>query len=126
MPARPVLRSPGSDWVVEKVLTCIEQVPWGRVIAYGQIGAIVDVGPRQVGAVLAAYGGEVAWWRCTNSYGDLPAFHRTEAASHWAEEGIVWKPNRLGCRIRDFQADLDAVAAAYEVAIAERQPPEDD
>ena len=44
------MRSPGSDWVVERVLTCVEQVPPGRVVAYGEVGEIVGVGPRQVGA----------------------------------------------------------------------------
>ena len=119
---RPVPRSPGSDWLVEKVLTCIEQVSRGRVIAYGQIGAITDVGPRQVGAVLATHGAEVAWWRCTDAHGDLPDFHHAEAAVRWAEEGIAWKPSRRGCRIKDYQADLEAVAAAYERAIAQRKP----
>lgn len=114
-------RSPGSDWVVEKVLTCIEQVPPGRIIAYGQVGEIVGVGPRQVGAVLAAYGSEVCWWRVTNAQGDLPEFHHAAAAIHWAEEGILWKRNDRGCRIADHRADLSAVAAAYEREIAKRR-----
>lgn len=102
------------------MLTCIEQVPPGRIISYGQVGEIVGVGPRQVGAVLAAYGSEVCWWRVTNVQGDLPEFHHPAAAVHWAEEGIAWKPNRRGCLIADHRADLAAVAAAYERVIATR------
>ncbi len=109
---------------MERVLTCIEQVPPGRVVAYGQVGEIVGIGPRQVGWVLSAYGSGVSWWRVTNASGDLPRFHHAQAAIHWAEEGILWKRNGMGCRIGDYQADLLAVAAAYRREIARRRPPD--
>jgi hypothetical protein len=63
---------------------------------------------------MARYGSEVAWWRITSSYGDLPSHLREEAAVHWAEEGITWKPNRLGCRIEEHRADLVALADSFD------------
>ena len=110
------------EWAAERVLTCVEQVPRGRVISYGQIGEIVGCGPRQVGAILREYGSGVKWWRVTSVYGDLPRGLSEEARAHWADEGITWKDNGRGCRIHDHGADLAAVAAAYEREIARRSP----
>ncbi|MGL4176117.1 MAG: MGMT family protein, partial [Dermatophilaceae bacterium] len=44
------------DVVVERVLRAVEQVPRGRVVAYGDIAALVGVGPRLVGRVMSTYG----------------------------------------------------------------------
>lgn len=103
---------------VERVLVCCEQVPSGRVAAYGDIGGIVGRGPRWVGNVLSRHGGDVPWWRITNAAGDPPEFKRVTAFEHWLPEGITVKPSGRGCRIDEFRADLDALAAAYESAMA--------
>lgn len=110
------------DLVVEHVLVAVEQVPRGRVVSYGDVGSLVGIGPRQVGAVMSRWGGNVAWWRVTNASGDLPAPVRERAAREWALEGIEWKPNRCGCRIALVRADLAALAAAYEQASAHLPP----
>jgi alkylated DNA nucleotide flippase Atl1 len=107
------------DVVVERVLRAVEQVPRGRVVSYGDVAALVGIGPRQVGSIMKAYGGNVTWWRVTNASGDLPAGLRGEARERWASEGILMKPNGLGCRIAEYRADLDSVATAYERAIAD-------
>ena len=107
------------DLVVERVLRAVEQVPRGRVVSYGDLAALVGCGPRYVGSVMKVYGGNVTWWRVTNASGDLPAPLRERARQVWAEEGILVKPNGLGCRIADYRADLDALAAAYERAVAD-------
>ncbi|QIM22101.1 cysteine methyltransferase [Phycicoccus sp. HDW14] len=105
------------DLVVERVLRAVEQVPRGRVVSYGDVAALVGIGPRQVGSIMKAYGGNVTWWRVTNSYGDLPQGLLDRAREAWAEEGILVKKNGLGCRIVDYRADLGAMAAAYERAV---------
>ncbi len=104
---------------VERVLRAVEAIPPGRVAAYGDLAGIVGTGPRQVGWVLRHYGGNVTWWRVTNSYGVLPRPLREEARVRWAQEGILVKPNGLGCRIADYRADLEALAAAYDRAVAD-------
>jgi methylated-DNA-protein-cysteine methyltransferase-like protein len=100
--------------VAELVLRAAELIPPGRVASYGDLAGLVGVNPRHVGLVMGRYGSQVAWWRVTSSYGDLPAHLREEAAVHWAEEGITWKPNRLGCRIDDYRVDLVALADAFD------------
>jgi len=104
------------DVVVEKVLRAVEQVPRSRVVSYGDIAALVGIGPRQVGAVMSAYGSNVTWWRVCNSYGDLPVPLMDEVRERWAAEGILLKPNGRGCRIAEYRADLAALSADYERA----------
>ncbi|PVG81330.1 cysteine methyltransferase [Nocardioides gansuensis] len=106
------------DLVAELVLRAAEQVPRGRVASYGDVAGLVGTGPRHVGAIMSRLGSDVPWWRITNSYGDLPAHLRDEARPRWADEGITWKPNGLGCRIADFRCDLVQLADDWERATA--------
>ncbi|MGL4178851.1 MAG: MGMT family protein, partial [Dermatophilaceae bacterium] len=107
------------DVVVERVLRAVEQVPRGRVVAYGDIAALVGVGPRLVGRVMSTYGSNVTWWRVTQAGGDLPAELLDEARERWAAEGILLKPSGRGCRIGEYRADLGRLADAYERATAD-------
>lgn len=76
------------DEYVEQVLRIVEQVPAGRVTTYGLIAeAVGRGGPRQVGAVMAAYGGPVPWWRVVRADGSLPDSHGPEARQAYLEEG---------------------------------------
>lgn len=72
---------------VERVLSLVERVPWGRATSYGAIAEAVGVGgPRQVGRVMATYGGAVPWWRVVRADGSLPDSHLREARPHYLEE----------------------------------------
>lgn len=102
------------DLVVERVLRAVEAVPRGRVVSYGDVGALVGMGPRQVGSIMRVWGGNVAWWRVTTASGEVPEHLRGQAAEHWAAEGIRWAPSRRGCRMAVHRADLAAWAVAYE------------
>lgn len=114
------MRRPGSELLVEHVLRVVEQVPPGQVVSYGDVARIVGCGPRQVGAIMRHYGGNVAWWRVVSAAGDLTVL--AEARPHWDAEGIAVKANGLGCRICDYRADLVAVADAYREAVADLEP----
>jgi methylated-DNA-protein-cysteine methyltransferase related protein len=105
--------------IVERVLRAVEQVPRGRLVAYGDIAGLVGVGPRQVGSIMRHWGGNVTWWRVTNAAGDLPAHLREEARGLWAEEGILMKRNGLGARLGDYRADLSTLAEDWERACAD-------
>jgi alkylated DNA nucleotide flippase Atl1 len=73
---------------VEAVLSVVEQIPRGRVTTYGAIAdALGEGGPRQVGAVMAAYGGPVPWWRVVRADGSLPPSHDDQARQAYLEEG---------------------------------------
>lgn len=107
------------DVLVERVLRAVELVPRGRVVSYGDLAALVGIGPRQVGSIMRAYGSGVTWWRVTNASGDLPAALRRAAFDRWALEGIAVKPNALGCRIAEYRADLGELAQAHAAATAD-------
>ena len=107
------------DVVVERVLRAVELVPRGRVVSYGDLAALVGIGPRQVGTIMATYGSNVTWWRVTNASGDLPVQLMDEVRERWAAEGILLKPNGRGCRIAGYRADLTVLAAGYQRAVAD-------
>jgi alkylated DNA nucleotide flippase Atl1 len=82
----------------EAVLSCVERVPRGRVTTYGAVAEAVGAalgggGPRQVGAVMAAHGGPVPWWRVVRADGSLPPSHQGEARQAYLEEGTPLRPS---------------------------------
>lgn len=105
--------------LVERVLRAVEQVPPGRVVSYGDVAALVGIGPRQVGSIMRHWGGNVTWWRVTSHAGDFGGDLLARARPHWDDEGIRVKPNGLGCRIADYRADLTRLAHDYARATAD-------
>ena len=85
---------------VEAVLALVEQVPRGRVTTYGAVAASVGRGgPRQVGRVMASYGGGVPWWRVIRADGTLPDCHSGEALGlHRAEGTPLLESGRVDMR----------------------------
>jgi|SoiMethySBSTD1v2_1073268.scaffolds.fasta_scaffold00034_117 alkylated DNA nucleotide flippase Atl1 len=58
------------DDYAELVLSLVEQIPPGRVATYGDIAEMAGRGgPRQVGHVMARFGGGVPWWRVVRADG---------------------------------------------------------
>ena len=66
----------GPDTYAEEVLEMVEHIPPGRVMSYGDIAEYIgNGGPRQVGAVMSAWGGECpggGWYART----EAPGGHR--------------------------------------------------
>lgn len=80
---------------VEAVLALVEQVPPGRVTTYGAIADHVGTGgPRQVGRVMALYGGGVPWWRVVRADGSPPACHEGAAVTEYLAEGTPLRTPR--------------------------------
>lgn len=78
---------PPGEQYVEHVLSLVEQIPPGRVMSYGAIADYVGSGgPRQIGAVMALYGGGVPWWRVVRADGSLPDSHVGRAQEAYLEE----------------------------------------
>lgn len=78
---------PDEDYI-EDVLSIVERIPEGCVSTYGLIAeAIGRGGPRQVGAVMAGYGGPVPWWRVVRADGSLPPSHDHRARQEYLGEG---------------------------------------
>jgi alkylated DNA nucleotide flippase Atl1 len=74
------------------VLDLVDEVPRGRVVTYGDLAAVVGCGPRQVGTVMARWGGAVAWWRVLRADGSPAPGLKREALSRYRAEGTALLP----------------------------------
>ena len=76
------------------VLSLVERIPPGKVTTYGALAQAAAVGgPRQIGRVMAQYGGSVPWWRVIHADGTLPVCHDGEAREHHLAEGTPFRPS---------------------------------
>ncbi|GAA2650233.1 MGMT family protein [Streptomyces vastus] len=76
----------------ERVLEVAELIPPGRVMTYGDVAEwLGEGGPRQVGRVMALYGGAVPWWRVIRADGVLLPGQELEALGHYQAEGTPLK-----------------------------------
>ncbi|MFC6596038.1 MGMT family protein [Kitasatospora paranensis] len=72
----------------EAVLDLTERIPPGRVMTYGDVAEYLGRGgPRQVGRVMALYGGGVPWWRVIRSDGRPLPGHEHRALPEYRAEG---------------------------------------
>jgi alkylated DNA nucleotide flippase Atl1 len=86
-PARRADRAQVRDFA-DRVLGVVETIPPGRVMSYGDIAEYLgEGGPRQVGRVMALWGGGVAWWRVIRNDGSFLAGHEREALARYQREG---------------------------------------
>lgn len=91
---------------VEEVLAVVEQIPPGRVLTYGDIAEWIGAGgPRQVGAVMAAYGGGVPWWRVVRADGRPADCHDGEALRRLIGERTPLRPGRERIDLRSARWD---------------------
>jgi alkylated DNA nucleotide flippase Atl1 len=81
----------------ERVLDLVDRIPAGRVLAYSDIAEMLgEGGPRQVGRVLALWGGGVPWWRVVRASG-LPAQGlEREAIDRLRAEGTPFVGGAIG------------------------------
>jgi alkylated DNA nucleotide flippase Atl1 len=80
-----------------RVLDVADAIPSGRVMSYGDVAEYLGQGgPRQVGRVMALWGGGVAWWRVIHADGTLLSGHEREATAHYVAEGTPLIPPTEG------------------------------
>jgi alkylated DNA nucleotide flippase Atl1 len=78
-----------------RVLDLVDAIPAGQVMSYGDIAEYLGAGgPRQVGRVLAGYGGAVAWWRVIHADGTPAPGHDAAALENYLAEGTPAGPGR--------------------------------
>jgi alkylated DNA nucleotide flippase Atl1 len=76
----------------ERVLEVADLIPPGRVMTYGDVAEwLQEGGPRQVGRVMALYGGAAAWWRVVRADGVLLPGHELRALDHYRAESTPLK-----------------------------------
>ena len=81
----------------ERVLEVTERIPQGCVMSYGDIAEYLgEGGPRQVGRVMALWGGAVAWWRVIHADGSFLAGHERIALEHYLAEETPLRRGRDG------------------------------
>lgn len=106
----------------ERVLQVAEQIPPGRVMTYGDVaawlreedgvepgaprGAGAGGGPRQVGRVMALYGGAVPWWRVVRSDGVLLPGEEHRALERYRSEGTPLREPRADGAPRPPRLDM--------------------
>jgi alkylated DNA nucleotide flippase Atl1 len=71
-----------------RVLDVVDSIAPGSVMSYGDVAEFLgEGGPRQVGRVMALWGGGVAWWRVVHADGSLlPGHEQTALARYEAEK----------------------------------------
>jgi methylated-DNA-protein-cysteine methyltransferase related protein len=86
----------GSDDVARRILTCVESIPVGRVMTYGDVAEFVGArSARIVGRVLAMDDGSVPWHRVMRSNGSLAEHLYTEQRQRLLAEGVRFRGDRV-------------------------------
>lgn len=94
--------TPGGDGAspdqrpAESVLACVESIPPGRVMTYGDVAEYVGLrSARQVGRVLAGDGGTVPWHRVIRADGSCAEHLYTEQRQRLLSEGVRFVGDRV-------------------------------
>jgi alkylated DNA nucleotide flippase Atl1 len=79
-----------------RVLACIESIPPGRVMTYGDVAEFVGLrSARTVGRVLAMDDGSVPWHRVLRADGSLAEHLCTEQRQRLLSEGVRFRGDRV-------------------------------
>jgi alkylated DNA nucleotide flippase Atl1 len=111
---RTDLRARAMDDYASRVLDVVDSIPRGQVMSYGDVAEFLGAGgPRQVGRVMALWGGGVAWWRVVHADGSLLVGHERSALGHYEAEGTpLRRPGGDGApRIDMRRARTTSIAA---------------
>ncbi|PRY01992.1 MGMT family protein [Allonocardiopsis opalescens] len=94
------------DEFAERVLDLVERIPPGRVMSYGDVAEYLGAGgPRQVGRVMALWGGAVPWWRVIRADGSPPPGHEVRAVRAYRAEGTPLRPGGVRVDMRGARWD---------------------
>ncbi|MEW2413913.1 MGMT family protein [Streptomyces sp. NPDC046866] len=93
----------------ERVLDVADRIPPGRVMTYGDVAEwLGEGGPRQVGRVMALYGGAVPWWRVVRADGRPLPGSEPRALEHYRAESTPLRLTAAG------EARLDMRRARWD------------
>ena len=87
------------------VADVVSDIPPGRVLSYGDVGALVGAGPRQIGKIMSSGVLDVPWWRVIRSDGTLPEALWARASEHYAREGTPLRGSRVDMRCARWRPD---------------------
>jgi methylated-DNA-protein-cysteine methyltransferase related protein len=84
------------DPLPHRILACVESIPAGRVMTYGDVAEFVGASsPRIVGRVLAMDDGSVPWHRVLRANGSLAEHLYTEQRQRLLAEGVRFRGDRV-------------------------------
>jgi alkylated DNA nucleotide flippase Atl1 len=84
------------DGLAQRILACIESIPSGRVMTYGDVAEYAGApSPRIVGRVLALDHGTVPWHRVLRADGSLAEHLYTEQRQRLLAEGVRFRGDRV-------------------------------
>ena len=93
-----------SDELAARILACIESIPAGRVMTYGDVAEYSGAAsPRIVGRVLALDDGSVPWHRVMRADGSLAEHLYTEQRQRLLAEGVRFNGDRVD--LKSFRWD---------------------
>jgi alkylated DNA nucleotide flippase Atl1 len=92
------------DALAVRILACIESIPAGKVMSYGDVADYVGArSARLVGRVLAMDGASVPWHRVLRADGSLARHLYTEQRQRLLAEGVRFDGDRV--RLADHRWD---------------------
>lgn len=96
----------------DRVIRCVEAVPAGRVVTYGDVAHVAGGSAQAVGNVMARYMREgIPWWRVVRSDGTLAEELVDQAVPRWREERIGVTSSGRGVLLDQHRFDLSSAAA---------------
>ena len=85
-----------SEGFAERILACIESIPPGRVMTYGDVAELAGTrSARVVGRVLAHDDGSVPWHRVLRADGSLAEHLYSEQRQRLLAEGVRFRGDRV-------------------------------
>jgi methylated-DNA-protein-cysteine methyltransferase-like protein len=85
-----------SNDLAARILACVESIPAGQVMSYGDVAEYVGASsPRIVGRVLALDDGSVPWHRVLRADGSLAPHLYTEQRQRLLGEGVRFRGDRV-------------------------------
>ncbi|WP_082586657.1 MULTISPECIES: MGMT family protein [unclassified Microbacterium] len=65
--------------LLDDVRIVVDAVPAGEVVTYGEVAALVGIGPQQAGGIVGRLDEDSPWWRVLYSDGTPASCHRGTA-----------------------------------------------
>ncbi|MCU1457408.1 MAG: Methylated-DNA-(protein)-cysteine S-methyltransferase binding protein [Actinomycetia bacterium] len=93
------------DATNELVRGIVASIPPGRVMAYGDIAALLPAGgPRTVGRIMREDSHDLPWWRVVNASGRPAPGAEVAARERYRAEGTPLKERVDGTYVVDYEA----------------------
>jgi alkylated DNA nucleotide flippase Atl1 len=87
---------PDAAGLAQRILACVESIPPGRVMTYGDVAEYVGASSaRIVGRVLALDDGSVPWHRVLRANGTLAEHLYTEQRQRLLAEGVRFRGDKV-------------------------------